>query len=150
LFSEQFDIGTLSKTRVSLLYMKNKADESIVKEARKRLSTLETESILSSGQLEQWISDRTYSLLPLFDYIGRPDFVAETLLRGRLAVIVDGSPMVLIGPVNFLELLKSPEDVHFPYYYVMTQRILRLIGLLLSIFLPGFWLAMAAVNPDQI
>ncbi|MFD0586573.1 spore germination protein [Paenibacillus sp. GCM10027627] len=150
LFSEQFEIGTMSKTRVTLLYLKNKADETIVKEARKRLSTLEAESILSSGQLEQWIADRTYSLLPLLDYIGRPDFVVETLLRGRLAIIVDGSPMALIGPVNFLELLKSPEDVHHPYYYVMTQRLLRLLGLLLSIFLPGFWIAMASVNPDQI
>ncbi|NIK76821.1 hypothetical protein FHS15_001946 [Paenibacillus castaneae] len=150
LFSEQFVIGSLSKTKVSLLYLNNKANPDMIKEVRKRLETFEVETVVSSGQLEQWLSDRTFSLFPLFDYMGRPDFVIETLLRGRFAIIVDGSPMVLIGPSNFLELLKSPEDVHFPYYSVIFQRVLRIIGLLLSIFLPGFWIAIATVNLDQI
>lgn len=150
LFNEQFMIGSLSKTRISLLYLKHKANPEMITEVRHRLKTFKVESLVSSGQLEQWLSDRTFSLFPLIDYIGRPDFVVETLLRGRFIIVVDGSPMVLIGPSNFLELLKSPEDVHFPYYYVMFQRILRIIGLLLSIFLPGFWIAIATVNLDQI
>ncbi|OAS14923.1 spore gernimation protein GerA [Paenibacillus oryzisoli] len=150
LFCEKFVIGSLSKTQVSLLYLSHKANPTMIVEVRKRLETFQTESIVSSGQLEQWLSDRTFSLFPLIDYIGRPDFVVETLLRGRFAIVVDGSPMVLIGPANFLELLKTPEDVHFPYHYVIFQRILRILGLMLSIFLPGFWIAIASVNLDQI
>ncbi|MFD0715345.1 spore germination protein [Paenibacillus sp. GCM10027626] len=150
LFSEQFVIGSLSKTRVTLLYLSHKANPDMLAEARKRLETFQAESIVSSGQLEQWLSNRTFSLFPLIDYIGRPDFVIETLLRGRFAIIVDGSPMVLIGPSNFLELLKTPEDVHFPYHFVMFQRALRIFALLLSILLPGFWIAIATVNLDQI
>lgn len=150
LFNEQFVIGTLSKTKVSLLYLSNKANAGMIAEARKRLETFQVESVESSGQLETWLSDRTFSLFPLIDYIGRPDFVMETLLRGRFAIVVDGSPMALIGPSNFTELLKTPEDVHFPYYYVMFQRILRIVGLFLSINLPGFWIAIASVNLDQL
>ncbi|RKN84561.1 spore germination protein [Paenibacillus ginsengarvi] len=150
LFSEQFVAGSLSKTRIALVYLKHQANPDMLAEARKRLDTLQTESVLSSGQLEQWLSNRTFSLFPLIDYIGRPDYVIETLLRGRFVILVDGSPMALIGPANFLELLKTPEDVHSPYYYVMFQRALRLIGLILSIYLPGFWLAIATVNLDQI
>jgi len=150
LFSEQFVIGSLSKTEVSLLYLSHKANPEMIAEARKRLSNIDLESVVSSGQLEQWLSDRTFSLFPLIDYIGRPDFVIETLLRGRFIIVVDGSPMVLIGPSNFFELLKSPEDVHFPFFYVMLQRALRIMGLILSIFLPGFWIAIATVNLDQI
>ncbi|WP_054024477.1 spore germination protein [Bacillus sp. FJAT-28004] len=150
LYSEQFVIGSLSKTQVSLLYLSHKANPDMIVEVRKRLNNIDMESVTSSGQLEQWLSDRTFSLFPLLDYIGRPDFVIETLLRGRFTIIVDGSPMVLIGPSNFFELLKSPEDVHFPYYYVMLQRALRITGLVLSIFLPGFWIAIATVNLSQI
>jgi hypothetical protein len=150
LFCEKFVIGSLSKTEVSLLYLSHKSNPAMIAEVRKRLETFQTESIVSSGQLEQWLSDRTFSLFPLIDYIGRPDFVVETLLRGRFAIVVDGSPMVLIGPSNFLELLKTPEDVHFPYHYVIFQRVLRLSGLMLSIFLPGFWISIASVNLDQI
>lgn len=150
LFSELFVLGSLSKTNVSLIYLTHKANPDMIIEARKRLENFHAESVISSGQLEQWLSDRTFSLFPLIDYIGRPDFVAETLLRGRFAIVVDGSPMVLIGPSNYLELLKTPEDVHFPYFIVMFQRLLRILGLLLSIFLPGFWIAIASVNLDQI
>lgn len=150
LFSEEFVIGSLSKTQVTLLYLSHKANPDMIADVRKRLETFQTESIVSSGQMEQWLSDRSFSLLPLIDYIGRPDFVVEALLRGRFSIIVDGAPMVLIGPSNFLELLKTPEDVHFPFHYVMFQRILRIIGLLLGIFLPGFWIAIATVNLDQI
>lgn len=150
LFNEQFVVGSLSKTRVSLLYFSHKANPNMIAEAREQLKSIRTENLLSSGQLEQWMTSRTYSLFPLIDYIGRPDYVIETMLRGRFAVLVDGSPMALIGPANFLELLKTPEDVHSPYYYVMFQRTLRLIGLFLSIFLPGFWIAISTVNLDQV
>ncbi|MEK3883235.1 spore germination protein [Paenibacillus sp. PL2-23] len=150
LYCEQFVAGSLTSTRIALLYLEHKADPTMVKEARSRLEKLQTEAVVSSGQLEQWIADKTFALFPLLDYIGRPDFIVETLLRGRFAIIVDGSPMVLIGPSNFLELLKTPEDVHYPYYHVAVQRFLRLIGMVISIALPGFWLAIASVNLDQI
>lgn len=150
LFSEHFTVGSLSKTAVMLIYLKHKANSDMIDDVRQRLQTIKLESLVSSGQLEQWLSDRTFSLFPLFDYIGRPDFVMECLLRGRFVLLIEGSPMVLIGPSNFFELLKSPEDVHFPYYFVMLQRFLRIVALILSMFLPGFWMALATVNLDQI
>jgi len=150
LYAERFVVGDLSNTRVALLYLRNKANPDMIAQVRERIRTIKTESVVSSGQLEQWLSDRTFSILPLIDYIGRPDFIVETLLRGRFSIVVDGSPMVLIGPANFLELLKTPEDIHFPYYYVAFQRLLRIIGLSISILLPGFWLALATVNLDQL
>jgi len=150
LHAEKFTVGSLSQTQVVLAYLSHKANPGMLEKVRERLSTMKTESIVSSGQLEQWLSDRTFSVLPIIDYIGRPDYIVEILLRGRFALIVDGSPMALIGPTNFLELLKTPEDAHFPYYDVIFQRGLRILGLVLSIFLPGFWLAIAAVNLDEI
>ncbi|MCA0171383.1 spore germination protein [Bacillus sp. RAR_GA_16] len=150
LYNESFVLGSISKTKVSLLYLKNKANMEMITEARHRLSSFEGECVISSGQLEQWISDRTFSLFPLYDSISRPDFTIECLFRGRFIIIVDGSPMVLIGPINLFELIKSPEDVHFPYHIIAFQRIFRFIGLIIAVFLPGFWIAIASVNIDQI
>ncbi|WP_313799700.1 spore germination protein [Cytobacillus sp.] len=150
LYCESFEIGTLTQTKVALLYLKNKINIDTIDEVRKRLENLHTESVLSSGQLEQWISDRTFSLFPLLDYITRPDFAIECLLHGRFIIIVNGSPLALIGPINIFELIKSPEDVHFPFYLVAFQRILRILGLVIAIFLPGFWISLASVNMDQL
>ncbi|WP_404447081.1 spore germination protein [Sutcliffiella horikoshii] len=150
LFNENFEIGKLSKTAVSLLYLDDRVNKEMLSEVRSRLEQMETESLVSSGQLEQWLSNRTFSLFPLFDYIGRPDFAVECILRGRFIVIVDGSPMILIGPNNVFVLLKSPEDIHFPYHTVAFQRIFRIIGFFIAVMLPGFWIAISAVNVDQL
>ena len=150
LFNENFEIGTLSKTAVSLIYLDDRVNKEMLSEVRSRLEQMETESLVSSGQLEQWLSNRTFSLFPLFDYIGRPDFAVECILRGRFIVIVDGSPMVLIGPNNVFVLLKSPEDIHYPYHTVAFQRIFRIIGFFIAVMLPGFWIAISAVNVDQL
>ncbi|MGD6842488.1 spore germination protein [Bacillus infantis] len=150
LYCESFTMGSISKTEVSLLYLHDKVNLSFIEEARHRLHDFQGESIVSSGQLEQWLSDRSFSLFPLFDYVTRPDFVIESMLRGRFILIVNGSPSVLIGPTNVFELIKSPEDVHFPYYFVVFGRLIRIIGLVTAIFLPGFWVSLASVNNDQL
>ncbi|MCM3668691.1 spore germination protein [Mesobacillus maritimus] len=128
LYCESFNMGSLSKTQVSLLYLKDKANKDIISEVRKRLKDFNSESVVSSGQLEQWLSDRSFSLFPLFDYVTRSDYVIESMLRGRFILIVNGSPSVLIGPINVFELIKSPEDVHFPYYFVLFGRCIRIVG----------------------
>lgn len=150
LYCESFTLGSLSQTDVSLLYLNDKANPDIIMEIRKRLKDFQGESIVSSGQLEQWISDRSFSLFPLIDYVTRPDFVIESMLRGRFIIIVNGSPSVLIGPINLFELIKSPEDVHFPYYFVVFGRSIRIVGLAVAIFLPGFWVSLCSVNIDQL
>lgn len=150
LYNEIFEVGTISKTMVSLLYLRNKANLSIIKEARHRIESIHVESVISSGQLEQWISDKTFSLFPLYDSSGRADFAVECLLEGKFIIVVNGSPLVLIGPANVFGLLSSPEDIHFPYHTIAFQRILRLISLLIAIFLPGFWIAIATVNIDLL
>ncbi len=150
LYCESFTLGSLSKTEVALLYLNDKANQEIIEEVRKRLDDFQVESVISSGQLEQWLSDRSFSLFPLFDYVTRPDFVIESMLRGRFIIIVNGSPSVLIGPINIFELIKSPEDIHFPYYLTLFGRFIRIVGFIIAIFLPGLWVSLSSVNMDQL
>lgn len=150
LMHEQFIIGEQSQTKVSLLYFRNLTRKEVIDEARRRIKHIEIDALLSSGQLEEIISDQSLSLFPLLDYIGRPDFAAQSLLRGRFIVFVDGSPMAIIAPTNMTVLLKSPEDLHHPFYYVAFERIIRLIGIFIAIFIPGFWVGLSAFNIDQL
>ena len=147
---EKMTIGVRSQTTVALLYIEDIANPSIVEEARKRLQQVNTDGLISSSQLEEDLADTPYSLFPLVDYSGRPEFTATCLLQGRIAVVVDGSPMALLAPANLTLLFKSPEDLHLPFYYVLVERLLRLSGLLLAVFLPGLWIAVTAYNLDQI
>lgn len=150
LHHEQFIIGTRSQTKVSLLYIADVIRPEVIEEAKSRLKGIQVDALLNSGQLEEAMADSSLSLFPLLDYIGRPDFAMECLLKGRFIILVDGSPMVLIAPCNLLSLLKTPEDSYSPYHFVIFERILRLVGLTIAIFLPGFWVALTSYNMDQI
>ncbi|MEK4509944.1 spore germination protein [Paenibacillus sp. FSL K6-2524] len=86
----------------------------------------------------------------MFDYSGRPDFVNDALLRGRLIMILDGSPVVLIAPSNLMQLLFAAEDPHLPFYFVFPWRMLRLVAIMLSILLPGFYTSLISYHQDQI
>ncbi|QJC51536.1 spore germination protein [Paenibacillus albicereus] len=145
-------LGSQSQTQVSLLYMASLADPSVVETAKKRLKQIQESrvSIESSTQIEALVSDVRTTVFPLVHYTGRPDFAASALMSGRVVIIVDGNPAVILAPVNLAFLIKSPEDLHMPYYFVSLERILRFFGLFMSIFAPGFWIALCAFNTDQL
>jgi hypothetical protein len=143
-------IGKRGNVNVAILYCRDIINPMYVSEVKKRLGAINTDAILGSAQLEEYLSDSPFSIFPLIDYIGRPDFAVQALLAGRFVIFVDGSPSAIIGPVNFAELIKSPEDVHFPYYFTIFQRALRMIGMLVAMFLPSFWVGLSAYNVDQI
>jgi hypothetical protein len=147
---QKMTIGRRSHTDVAILYIKDIANEEVLEQVKNRLNGLDIDGLISSAQLEESLAESKYALFPLIDYIGRPDYIATALLKGRFAILLDGAPMALIGPSNLLVVLKSPEDIHLPFYYVALERILRIVGLIMAIFLPGFWVAVSSYNLDQI
>ncbi|MBD2867557.1 spore germination protein [Paenibacillus arenilitoris] len=143
-------LGTESQTEIALLYMAGQAKPELVEETRRRLEAVRVPALHGAGELEDLLADHPYALFPQLDYIGRPDYVVQSLMNGRVAVIVDGTPAALIAPGNLTLLIKSPEDAHLPYYFVALERILRILGLILSLCLPGFWIALSSYNTDQL
>ncbi|PWW01260.1 GerA spore germination protein [Paenibacillus cellulosilyticus] len=143
-------VGSQSSTKVALMYMKSIANLDTIQEVLVTLRNLKTESIFTSNQLEEHLNPSRFTLFPITDYTGRPDFAAECLMAGRFILILDGNPSIIIAPVNLFLLLKSPEDSNFPFLSVNVGRILRIIGLITSIFLPGFYLALTSYHMDQL
>ncbi len=150
LCNELYKIGTRSQTSVSLLYLSDVINENIIAEARKRLKSVEVEILNGVSPLEELLSDSPYTIIPSLTYSTRPDMIIESLQRGRFCILIDGAPAALIAPINVNLLLKSAEDMYMPYYFVTLQRILRYMGLLLSVLLPGFYIAMTTYHLDQI
>jgi hypothetical protein len=143
-------IGTRTRTKVGLLYIEDIISPEILTKVQDRLSRIDIDGLYSINQLEELIADAKYTLMPLLDYSGRPDKAVSSLLAGRFVIIVDGNPMVLIGPATFLLLLKSPEDQYFSFQYISFARLIRLFSFCISIFLTGAWVALSTFHPDQI
>jgi len=147
---EHFAIGKRSMVRAVLLYIKDIARPEMIATVRERLKHIDIDAIQSSDQLENRLTGLRLSLLPIFHYSGRPDHVAAALLRGRFAILIDGVPTASIAPANLFFLLTSPEDLHNHFLNILVGRALRFLGLVVSLFLPGLYIAVTTYHPDQI
>lgn len=150
LHSKSYTIGRRSQTSVSVLYIKDIIDQDLVDRVHGRLSELDLDVLVSSSDLEEALSDSYFSIFPLLDNTGRPDYAVQSLIQGHFVIIVDGSPTVLIGPTSLGVTLKSPEDANASFYMVTFERFLRFTGLFTTVSLPGLWVALTTFHQDQL
>lgn len=116
--------------------MKNIANDDLVAEVKYRVNNLKIDSIISSGQLEQFIQDDSKTSAPQIISTERPDRASLYLLEGRVVVIVDGSPYVLVMPGILVDFMSSPEDLNLKYQYSNLLRIIRFIAIFFALLLP--------------
>lgn len=146
LWMESKVIGTRTKTNVALMYIHGVASDEIVNEVRLRLDRINIDGILESGNIEGFIEDSTFSPFPTVFNTERPDTVAAALLEGRIAILVDGTPFVLIVPALFVQFFQSPED-----YYVHTGigsliRLLRFFAFVIALLAPALFVAITTFH----
>lgn len=127
---DKMNIGNQTGTTLLMVYMENLAPESLVREVRGRLSAIRTDSVLESAYVEEFIQDRIWSPFPTLTNTERPDMVAAQLLDGKVAVMVDGTPNVLLAPMTFFEFFSSPEDYYQRADIATFIRWIRLISFL--------------------
>ena len=146
---EQMTIGRVTKTEVALMYLKGIADEQVLAEARSRLSRIDIDGVLESGYIEEMIQDTAISPFPLIYNSERPDVVAANLLEGRVAILVDGTPFVLLIPALFVQFFQAAEDYYHRFDYGLI-RILRLIALIIALLGPGFYISITTFHQEMI
>lgn len=150
LIIENTSVGKLSKTNIAICYLKNIANSDLVAEVKYRINNLDIDNITSSGQLEQLIQDNNTSFFPQMIATERPDKAANHLAEGRVVVIVNGSPYVLIMPGVFIDFLASPEDVNLKFQYSNLLKLIRIFALIITLFLPGIYVAITNYHTELL
>ena len=147
---ESLQLGKDTKTSVVMAFMQNIANENIVTEMRNRLQRLEISALMDSSVLEESLSDNMYSPFPMFLNTERPDTAAGSLIQGKIAVIVDGSPFAIIAPAVFNDFFRSQEDYYQSYLMSMFIRLIRFVSLFIAMILPAFYLAITTYHQELI
>jgi len=145
---QSLQIGERSKTDVSIAYIKGVTPDNLIAEVNQRLKRIDTDAILDVGYIEQFIEDSPVSLFPTVGTSERPDVVAAKILEGRAAIFVDGSPMALTMPFLFIEGFQNPDDYYARPFFASFIRWVRLVGFILSIYLPGIFVSLSAFHPE--
>ena len=135
-------VGTLTQTQVAILYIDGIADKKIVNEITRRIKSIDIDGVIDSSYLAAFLQRKPNSLFKQVGDTEKPDILCAKLLEGRIGVIVDGSPIALTLPFILLEDLQSSDDYYNQHIRISFVRILRLVGIILAILLPGIYVAL--------
>ena len=138
----QMPVGKYSQTQVAIVYIDSIASPDIVKKVEQKIKAIDIDGIVDSFYIEKALEERSYSLFQQVGSTEKPDVVMAKILEGRVAIVVDGSPMVLTVPYLLIEDLQNSNDYYFARAPRVTfLRFLRMFGILIAIYLPGIYVA---------
>ncbi|MGE7852921.1 spore germination protein [Bacillus paramycoides] len=147
---EPYSIGELSQTDVVIAYIEGIAPNSVLDEVRQRIQRIQIDGVLDSAFIEEFIEDQPFSPFPQIQNTERPDVVCASLLEGKIAILVDNTPFVLIVPMTFWTGLQAAEDYYERSIYTTFIRWIRLILINSSLFLPSLYVAITTFHPKLI
>ena len=137
---EKIVVGKYTNTKVSIFYMDEICDKKLVKNIMQKLKNINIDGILDSSYLKHSLEEEQ-NLFPTIMATERPDKASMALLEGKVLILVDNSPYVLIIPTLFLDFFHTPDDYYQKAYNITIIRIIRVFAFIIAIYLPGIYLA---------
>ncbi len=147
---EVLKIGRKTQTNVCIAHIEGVANPGLIKEVKDRISKIDTDAILESGYIEQYIEDAPFSIFATIGYSEKPDVIASRLLSGAVAIIVDGTPIVLTAPLLFIENFQTSEDYYMRPYFASVLRLLRILSFAISVLAPPVYVALVSFHQELI
>jgi spore germination protein KA len=146
----QSTVGRKSQTKVAIMYLDGVADPATVTELARRLDEVDVDILLSTGTLEEYIVDSPRSPLPQLLHTERPDRFASQLAAGRVGILIDGVPIGLMLPCSMADFMRVTGDSNYNYIVSTALCLLRYLSLIVAIFLPAMYVAVAMYHPEMI
>ncbi|MGB8957170.1 MAG: spore germination protein [Tumebacillaceae bacterium] len=147
---ESFTIGKETRTQLALGYMDGVINSSTLKEIRTRIQGIQTNAVFDSGNIEEFIQDKTFTPFPMVFNTERPDTAAAQLLEGKAVILLDGSPFVLVVPTVMIDFFQSPEDYYQPYYMGSFIRMIRYLSFFIALLLPALYLSIITYHHELL
>ena len=139
-------IGRQTHTSVSVIYLKGIAREDILKKVIERLESIDIDGIIDSYYIESFLEDGRIKFFKRVGSTEKPDILTSKLLEGRIAILVDGSPIVLTVPFILFEDLQSSQDYFTVPAMATFARVMRVFGLIFAVTAPGVYVALQSYN----
>jgi len=143
-------MGKQTNTLIAIMYMEDTVDREVLAELYKRLDHFPLDKVLESNYIEEIIQDKRYTPFPTVYNTERPDAIASALLEGRIAILVDGTPFVLVVPALFVQFFQSGEDYYQRSDFASLVRLLRFFCFAVALLTPSFYIAITTFHQEMI
>ncbi len=141
-------LGTESNTKIGILYMNNIVDKDLVRNIKEKIKSIKNDIIIDGSYIKERLLRE--KILPSINQTERPDLAVYSLLEGKVCIVTENSPNILIIPTFFIDFFHSPEDYYQKNITTSFLRILRLLAFIIAVFLPGFYISITTHNPTSI
>ncbi|WP_339229633.1 spore germination protein [Oceanobacillus sp. FSL K6-2867] len=145
-----YEIGKRTKQKLVMVYMEGIVNPEIVQEVDRRLKSIDTDYVSDSSHVEQWIEDSFLSPFPQLLDTERPDRVSSNVIKGKVVILLNGSPFALIAPITIGDALHSMEDYSQRWVSATLLRALRYLTAFFAMFLPALYIALVSYHPGMI
>ncbi|WP_371411659.1 spore germination protein [Bacillus pseudomycoides] len=150
LIFKEIIVGSMSKTHVTIAYIKGLTNEQHINTATQRLQDIDFDVPFDATMIEQFLSDNSNSPFPVLLPTERVDRAVFALITGQVLILTDGSPYALAGPTTLLDFFVSPEDYYLPWIIGSFFRIIRFFGALFSLFSSAIYTAVLTFHYQMI
>ena len=145
----EYTIGTSSKTKVALFYLDDIVNKDLVNKIEKKLKTMSLDYVANSNYIIDAMSKKN-NIMPTNIMTERPDLTSFLLMEGRIAIMVENSPQVIIIPMFFSDTIHTIDDYYQNSKNVSVTRIIRVIAFIISVTVPGIYLALTTFNQEAL
>lgn len=142
-------VGRRSRVRVALLYTAGITNPRMVGQVRRGLRSIDVDFIRGSNDVAELLFHHAWTPFPLVERTVHSDRVASALMSGRIAVLVEGTPDAILVPTVLADLLKNSEAL-LPPLVSGFVRLIRVLGLSVSLLTPGVYVALISVNTQVL
>ncbi len=146
----QIKTGKKTMTDTAVLYLSGTADEKTAEKILTLLKHMTADSILDSGYIEQYLIKNKKTPFPLVQLTERPDKAAAGLTEGRIAIVCDNSPFVILAPAVLFSFYQASEDYYQNWLISSFVRFLRTVSGLIAFTLPGLYVAVTMYDPSML
>lgn len=147
---EMITVSKRSKNTAALLYIKDLANEELVKNIKNRLDSINVDAVPNLALLEQLIEERRVSLFPTILYTERPDRAASFLEDGYVILLMDNSPSSLVLPATFWSFFHNPDEHYLRFLYGNFTRSLRAIAFFITLFTSAIYVSVTNYHTEMI
>jgi len=140
-------VGKETNTKISIVYMENIVNDENLKRLEERIAKVDYPGFVDTTMFKQIIEDNPYSPFPQFFHTTRPDSAVLWLLDGRIIIMMDNSPTVMVAPITFIEMFFSPEDLYNRWTTASLLRLLRFMGFFITIMLTPMYISALTYHP---
>ncbi|MDR2182602.1 MAG: spore germination protein [Clostridiales bacterium] len=147
---KQMQVGRRTMTDIALCYLDDVVRKEVLERALARIENIDIDGILTCGALEEFIEEDYQSPFPQTQITERPDKAASAILEGRIVIIVDGSPVVILIPAVIDSFFQSADDYNQRWEIMSLARVLRFASAFFALALPGLYIAVTTFHPNML